>query len=131
VKVSATLPSRVLGEWSAVKVVAEGERGSFCLKPRHVDWVGVLGIGITEITLEGGEEVFMAHDSGILVKRGDEVKISVRRGLVSDELDLLEETVDEVFRHVDEQEAVARSAASKLEVGFVRRFLKLKEGLRG
>jgi F-type H+-transporting ATPase subunit epsilon len=132
-----TTPSRVLGAWRADKLVAEGEHGSFCLKPRHIDWVGILGVGISEIELtpddndDSPREIFVAHDSGVLVKRADEVLVSVRRGIVSADLDELHETVEKVFRHVDSQEQRARAAAGKLEVGFVRRFLELEESTGG
>lgn len=142
-KVRFTTPSVLLGQWDAAKLIAEGERGSFCIKPRHIDWVGVLGVGISEVTLTTDKadkddegvlepvEVFVAHDSGILVKRGDEVMVSVRRGIVSSDLAELEETVETVFRRLDSQERRARAAAGKLEVGFVRRFLALKESSGG
>jgi F-type H+-transporting ATPase subunit epsilon len=135
-----TVPSHRLGEWTVSKVVARGVAGSFCMLPRHIDFVSVLQTGILTMELvdeeeDGSEgdpkELFAATDSGVLVKRGQDVYVSVRRAVVSRDLEQLRDTVREEFAQRDELEVRARSAASKLEVGFVRRFMELEEGLHG
>lgn len=138
-KLEIVIPTRRLGEWRVRKIVADGVTGSFCLLPRHIDWVAVLKPGILIVELcvdEAGDdeeprELFAATDSGVLVKRDRAVQISVRRAVVSEDLESLRETVRARFHQRDELEVRARSAASKLEVGFVRRFMELEEGLIG
>jgi F0F1-type ATP synthase epsilon subunit len=82
--VKVILPSGVLLEQAAVKVVAEAQNGSFGLLPRHVDFVAALVPGILTLTSEEGEDTFLAVDEGVLVKHGPEVLVStwnaVRRG---------------------------------------------------
>ena len=60
-------------------VVAEGKDGSFCLKPRHVDFVSALVPGLLSfLHADDGREEFLAVDRGILTKEGPEVLVSVR-----------------------------------------------------
>lgn len=128
--VRVALPSRMLGTWRAVSFRGDGAHGSFGLLPRHTDFVVVLEPGLVEMRLEDGRETYLAVDAGVLVKRGRDVFVSTRRGVESADLDELRLTVREVFRKQDAGELRARSAASKLEVSFVRRMLDL-EGLGG
>ena len=69
-KLKVVLPSGVLLDQEVVKVVAEAENGSFCLLPRHVDFVAALVPGILAFTPAQGDEAFLATDEGVLVKCG-------------------------------------------------------------
>jgi len=129
--VHVALPSKVLGEWRATHLRADAAHGSFGMGPRHIDFVAVLEPGILELALEDGSERYIAVDTGVLVKRQHEVFVSTRRALESADLGELRTTIEQVFRRQDEGELRARAAASKLEVGFVRRLLELEEGARG
>ena len=71
--VKTILPSGVLLEQEAVKLVAEAQNGSFCLLPQHIDFVAALVPGILTLTSAQGEETFLAVDEGILVKHGSQV----------------------------------------------------------
>jgi F-type H+-transporting ATPase subunit epsilon len=129
--VRVALPSRVLGSWEVTSLRGEGAHGSFGMRPRHVDYVVVLEPGIMELTLADGTERFLALDTGVLVKQGKMVFVSTRRAVESANLDELQQTVREVFVKRTEGELRARAAASKLEVGFVRRLLEIGESTRG
>jgi F-type H+-transporting ATPase subunit epsilon len=120
-------PSRVVVDEPAAKVVAEAANGSFCLLPRHVDFVAALVPGILSFLDEEGGEVFLAVDRGILVKRGAEVLVSTRAAVRGADLGALRATVRDEMERLDEREARARSALAKLEAGFVRSFLDLEE----
>jgi F-type H+-transporting ATPase subunit epsilon len=50
------LPTDVLVDREAAKVIAEAANGSFCLLPRHVDFVAALVPGILRYTTPQGEE---------------------------------------------------------------------------
>ncbi|BEQ13890.1 F0F1 ATP synthase subunit epsilon [Desulfoferula mesophila] len=126
-KLKVLLPDQVLVDEEAAKVVAEAENGSFCLLPRHVDFVAALSPGILNFVDQRGREVFLALDEGVLVKQGAEVLVSTRRGVRGDKLGDLRQLVDQRFSELDEQEVKARSAMAKIEAGFVRRFLELQE----
>ena len=121
--VKVILPSSVLLEQEAVKVVAEAQNGSFCLLPQHVDFVASLVPGILALTQPAGDETFLAVDEGILVKRGPEVLVSTRnavRGMLGE----LRHAVREQFRELGEEEQKARSALDHLEASLVRQILE-------
>lgn len=121
------IPNEVLADEPVVKVVAEAADGSFCLLPRHLDWVAPLVAGILAFVPEGTDsEVFLAVDEGVLVKCGDEVLISCLDGVKGPELKQLHRVVDERFRVLDDQERQSRNAVAKLEAGFIRRFLDIQ-----
>ncbi|GAB4347733.1 MAG: F0F1 ATP synthase subunit epsilon [Leptolyngbyaceae cyanobacterium] len=114
----------VIDQW-VTKVTAEGEGGSFCLLPQHVDWITALVPGILVFESEAGEEIFVAIDEGVLVKQGTEVWVSVRNAVRGINLETLQQTVQQQFRQLDEQEQRARSTLARLETSFVREFIEL------
>lgn len=118
-------PTNGLIDERVTKVTAEGEEGSFCLLPQHVDWVAALVPGILSFELETGEEIFLAIDEGILVKQGATVWVSVRSAVRGVDLETLHQTVQQQFRQLDEQERQARSTLARLETSFVREFMEL------
>ena len=125
------LPTAVLVDEPVVKVIAEAENGSFCLLPRHVDFVAALVPGLLSFTTADGVEEFLAVDEGILVKQGDDVRVSVINGVRGGALAELRALVTQQFERLDERERRARSALARMEADFVRRFIELREGLNG
>jgi F-type H+-transporting ATPase subunit epsilon len=121
--VKIILPSGVLLEREVVKVVAEAQNGSFCLLPRHVDFVAALVPGILALTSQDGEETFVAVDEGVLVKRGPGVLISTWNALQG-KLGELRQAVREQFRELDEREQQARLALDHLEASLVRQIFE-------
>jgi len=118
------LPSKVLLDEDVLQVKAESERGEFCLKPRHIDFVTALVPGILTYVDEIDDEYFVAMDSGILVKRQQQVSVATRHA-VQGELGELEEVVRKMQENFIEREKVSRSAAARLEIGFYKRFMEL------
>lgn len=119
------LPSQILIDEPVQKIIAEGKDGSFCLEPRHVDFVSALKPGLLQFIDENGQEVFVAMDEGILVKCADEVMVSAYNAVRGDDLATLKDTVEHRFRQLDESERIARSALARLEAGVVRRFIQM------
>lgn len=119
------IPTKVLIEQKVTKIIAEAENGSFCILPRHIDFVTSLVPGILSFT-SGDEEVFLAVDEGILVKWGSDVMVSTRKAVVSKNIATLQQTVKEQFRILDEGEKKTRSILAKLEADFARRILELE-----
>ena len=128
-QVNLRLPTRLLFSCEAEKVSAEAENGTFALLPKHTDFVTALLPSVLVITDAAGKEQYFGVDQGILVKHGFQVDIAVRRGVQSDDLASLNETIQATFIEVDEDERVARTALSKLEAGIVRRFSDLRKPL--
>lgn len=118
------LPSEVFLNCQATKVVAEAKNGSFCLLPRHVDFVAALAAGLLSFEDEEQQEHFLAIDEGVLVKCGSEVLVSTRSAAKDGDLGSLRAVIEEQFEALDERERLARSAAARLEAGLVRRFME-------
>jgi F-type H+-transporting ATPase subunit epsilon len=126
-KLKILLPTEVFLEEDVTRVVAEAENGSFCLLPRHIDFVAALPPGLLSYETRDGKEVFMAVDEGVLVKEEDQVFVSTRDAVQRPDLGMLERTVKEKFMVLDDREKTARSAMAKIEASFVRRFLEIQK----
>ncbi len=121
------IPTRVIVDQEVSKVVADGEHGSFCLLPGHVDFLAALVPGLLAFEDTEGAERFAAVDEGVLIKRGDEVLVSTPRAVLGGELDQLRITVREQFAILDEGERAAKAAIAKLEASFLRGYLEIVE----
>ena len=121
------LPTEILVDEPATKVIAEAANGAFCLLPRHIDFVAALVPGILLYETAQGEERLLANDAGILVKAGDRVRVSVLNAVRGTRLDELRETVEAHFKSLDEHERLTRSALARLEAGTLRRFQRLEQ----
>jgi len=127
-KLKILLPTEIMVDEEVTKVTAEAGNGSFCLLPRHIDFVAALAPGLLSFVKAGdGQEEFLAVDEGVLVKCGPEVLVSTRQAVRGPELGRLRQTVDQTFKVLTDQEKRTRSALANLEANFIRRFLKLEE----
>lgn len=124
-KLRVLLPDRLLLEEEAEKVVAETTAGSRGLLPRHIDFAAPLREGILVASLPGGRELYVAHDRGLLVKKGQAVTVTTRRAVASDRLDDLRERVARARVQEEEHERAARAALVQLETKIVKEFLEL------
>lgn len=124
------LPTMVLVDETVSKVIAEAENGSFCLLPRHVDFVTALAPGILSYWTQAGEH-FLAVDEGTLVKVGRQVLVSTRNAVAHHSLEALRATITEEFHSLDEHERQTRTALARLEAAALQRFLELEERLHG
>jgi alternate F1F0 ATPase, F1 subunit epsilon len=124
-KLKVLLPTEVLIEEEVVKVIAEAEDGSFCMKPKHVDFVAALVPGLLSFETTSGREEFLAVDEGTLVKCGADVLVSTANAVRGPNLGTLKDTVEKQFMVVGEGQKSARSAVAKLEANFVRKFIEL------
>lgn len=119
-------PEKVIVDQEVEKVIAEGLTGSFCLKPRHIDFVSALKPGILLFESEG-EEVYVAIDEGILVKCRDEVKVSVLNGLVSRSLKDLENIVRKEFYKSEELNKATDFAMKSMEAELLLHFFEVNK----
>ncbi len=125
-KLKILLPAEIFLTEEVTKVVAEAENGFFCLLPQHVDFTAALAPGVFSFT-SGDAETHLAIDGGTLIKKGAEVLVSTRNAVRGPELGTLKGVVIKQFEEIDEREKKARSAAAKLEVDLLRRFMELRE----
>jgi F-type H+-transporting ATPase subunit epsilon len=122
------LPTGVLLHEEVRKVTVEAGDGEMALLPRHVDITTTVAPGVLVFETAGGREEFVAVGEGALVKVGDDVLVSARRGTRGTELGALRQTIQNEFKRQDEQEEEARMALAKIEATFVHRFLELEHG---
>jgi F-type H+-transporting ATPase subunit epsilon len=125
-KLKILLPAEVFLSEEVTKVVAEAENGLFCLMQQHIDFTATLLPGVLSYSTVTGEDVYLAVDIGTLVKKGTDVLVSTRNAFRSPELGHLKEVVIAQFREIDEREKKARSAAVRLELDLLRRFMELR-----
>lgn len=129
-RIRVSVPTRIVLEDEASKVVAEAAEGSIGILPRHIDYVAVLVPGILLYDTPEGTEECLAVDRGLLVKQGSRVDVSVRDAVVGDDLGDLRRAVRIRFQTLDERERAARTALAELEARFIRQFLQQAGGLR-
>ncbi|MFW6160313.1 MAG: F0F1 ATP synthase subunit epsilon [Acidobacteriota bacterium] len=127
-RLKVLLPSGIILDKEVSKVIVESENGSFCFLPKHIDCVLSLVPGILSY-VSGGEETFMAVDSGVLVKAGPLIQVSTRMAVEGEGLGRLREAVEERFRNLDEKEKKSRSALARFEADFIRRFWELEKNV--
>ena len=118
-RLKVVLPMRIFLDQEVTKVIAEAANGSFCLLPKHIDFVAALVPGIITFESEKGEE-YLATDEGVLVKRASEVKVSTRRAVRSKNLGEMKKIVTQEFRTLDEREKKTRSILIKLGADFAK-----------
>ena len=121
------LPTEIfLEQENILALTAEGLEGYFTLLPQHIDYVSILVPGILTLLRSDNSEQYIAVDQGTLVKRGDEVAISTRNGVVSTSLEELAGIVDNEFKQLDDMEKKARAILTGMEFNVLKRFSELK-----
>ena len=115
------LPSEVFLDQEGIKrIVAETRQGSFGLLPGRLDCVAALEPGILTYQAAHGE-ISVAVDTGVLVKAGPAVLVSVRRAVGGSDLSKLREAVEQQFLTLGVQEKSDRSVLRKMEGDLLRR----------
>lgn len=125
-QVSLRLPARILFEGPVTRLSATAADGGFGMLPNHVDFVTALVPSVLLLTLPDGTERVFGIDVGLLVKKGHRVEVAVRRGVESDSIEGLRETIGGSFAGMEDDERAARAALSRLEADMVHRFAHLR-----
>lgn len=126
-RLTVFLPTEVLIAEKVKKIIAEAENGSFCLEPRHVDFVASLVPGLLTYVTADGKEMFVGVDEGILVKCGQSVRISTREAVAGKDPTALKQSMVELSTNLDEHERSARTVLARLEAGVAKRFFELQK----
>lgn len=118
-------PTQTVVESDVIKVIAEAENGSFCLLPRHVDFISSLVPGLITYTSVAGENTYVATNDAILVKAGQHVYISSANVVSGSPLQDLQSLVHDQFLQLNDNEINMRNALAHLEADISRRLLDL------
>ncbi|MDD2389184.1 MAG: F0F1 ATP synthase subunit epsilon [Desulfobacterales bacterium] len=116
-------PADIFLDQEVTSVVGESPAGSFCLLPRHIDYVTALVPGILSCLTPTNEERFLGVDGGILVKLADQVQVAAG-WVVKGELGELRQQVERMISDADEKQRKTRSSVARLEADFIRRFME-------
>lgn len=120
------LPFKVFADINNVSnIVMETSKGSYGLLPQRLDCVAALVPGIFMYEVNGITK-YIAVDSGVMVKTGTDVLISVRNAIGGVDLGKLGELVTNEFKKQDEAESAMRAVTVKLESGFIYSFDKFR-----
>lgn len=122
------LPTQVFLDLDEIaRIVVETPAGAYGLLPHRLDCVSAVAPGILSYENARGEEVFVAHDEGVMVKHGLQVLISVRSAFSGSDLALMHRELNEKFLAKDEDEFAQRQLETRLENGFLRRFAEFRD----
>jgi F-type H+-transporting ATPase subunit epsilon len=113
------LPDRVLLSERVTRLGADAENGSFVVRPRHIDFATALVPGLLYYQ-QLDEKHYIAINSGILVKQGEAVWVSVLQAIPSDDLEQLDQVIEDEFYQLSERDKQTQTALARLEVSFLR-----------
>jgi F-type H+-transporting ATPase subunit epsilon len=120
------LPTEVLVDEAISKVTADAYNGHFCLLPNHIDFVSALVPGLLIYEDLEGNEKLVAVDEGVLVKVGQDVRVSTQNAVQGSDLGTLHHVIEENFKEIDARESATRCALAQLEAEFVRCLIENK-----
>ena len=119
-------PEQMILDVQTKKIIAEGHDGSFCLEPKHIDFLSALRPGILLYT-EGEEEHYIAIDEGILVKYGQQVLVSVLNAIQGEKLEELEFRIRKEFEKTEAMNQASKIAIKSIEADLLLRFLEFEK----
>ncbi len=108
-------PSSIILKEKIVKLVAYGKEGSFCLKPRHVDYISALVSSVVKYNIKDGNDGYISISNGILTKNGAIVKLTVMAGTCGSSLEEVSNSSIEKMQLAKESEQKAKNVISSLE----------------
>ena len=102
-KLRVFTPVQTFLETEISKIDFEALDGFFTLLPKHVDFASAMPPNILHFKTLDGQTKYMACNRGIVVKKGDEVSLSVHKAVLSDSLQSLSRTIEVEFKQDDEE----------------------------
>lgn len=115
------LPNKVFAKHNNVlRVVVETLEGAFGFLPNRRDCTAALAPGILTFETTLVKARFVAIDQGILVKKDQDISISVRRAIEGVDLSQLHAAVELEFLTLTEKQQQIQHAIDKLESGFLQ-----------
>lgn len=125
------LPNKVFAQHKNVlRVIVETLEGSYGILPNRRDCTAALAPGILTYEIQSGEEIYLAIDQGIMVKKGNDVLVSVRQAIQGIGLSQLREAIKAEFLTLDDKQQEIRFAMDKLESSFLQRLTEFSTTAR-
>ena len=124
-KIKIILPFEILLEKSDItRLNVETTEGSIGFLPNRLDCIAFLVPGIIVYQAIGEKERYVATHQGILVKEGSLISISVRNGIMGDDLVRLQDIANKEFAKRESEEEGFTSTLRKLESIFLHRVIE-------
>lgn len=125
-ELQVVLPTRVFMRVEDIAHMSiDTTSGSVGFLPRRLDCVCPVIPGILAYTRKSNaDEEYIAVDTGILIKTGNKVSVSVHHAVASSDLAELEQIIHAEFEQLDEQEKLVRSISAGIETRLIRRFVE-------
>lgn len=121
------LPFKVFADIkNVVNVVIETAEGSYGLLPQRLDCIAALVPGIFTYESEKDGLQYVAVDTGVMIKAGNQVLVSVRNAIGGTDLGKLGELVKQDFCTQEENQKESITLVAKLERGFIYDFDKFR-----
>ena len=120
-------PTQVLIDADVQKIDVEALDGFFTLLPKHIDFVTALKNGILTY-VKDGKKAYAACDHGVLVKKGNEVNVSVSFAVLGDDLNSLKHTISTTFKAMEEERKEVNLSMARLELGLTKGLIALSKG---
>ncbi|MDY0291209.1 MAG: F0F1 ATP synthase subunit epsilon [Desulfuromonadaceae bacterium] len=127
-KLQVVLPTRIFLQRDNLSHMSiDTPAGNLGFLPQRLDCVVPVSPGIlTCRRADTDTEEFIAIDTGILIKTGAQIVVSVHHAVASANLAELEQIIHAEFEQLSEQEKLVRSISAGIETKLVRRFIELR-----
>ena len=120
-------PTKVVIDTAIDKLDVEALDGFFTLLPRHIDFVTALKDSVLTYTISGMKH-YVACQAGVLVKKGDMVRVSTSLAVLSDDLPTLKKTITTTFKQMEQERKELNLSMARLELGLTKGLLNLSKG---
>ncbi len=121
------VPFRIFAQVADVaRVVVETRQGSFGFLPHRLDCVAALGPGILTYASPTAGTVYVAVDEGVVVKSGEDVRVSVRRAIGGTDLGQLRAAVLHDFLELDTREQNTRAVLAKIDGALIEQMVEFQ-----
>jgi F-type H+-transporting ATPase subunit epsilon len=121
-RLRVTTPTEIVLDEADVRYVrAEDDTGAFGIEAGHTEFVTALAVCVlTYRTVDGAEHHVAVRNGMLRVKDGRLVEVATREAMTGDDLETLERAVQGAFRARSEDDALARTRTTQLNVAVVR-----------
>jgi F-type H+-transporting ATPase subunit epsilon len=120
-------PMQVILDTSIDKIDVEALDGFFTLLPRHIDFITALKSSIVTYVIKD-KRYYAACEHGVLVKRGDSVRISTPMAVLGESLEVLKKTIATTFKDMEQERKELNLSMARLELGLTKGLMSLSEG---
>ena len=125
---SVLTPIGLLLKTEAQKIIVEAKDGFHTFLPKHIDYVTALKTGIISYADKNGKTSYVACNEGILTKKGTDVQLATRLGIIGSDLEELKTLIETDFKKMEESRKEATKTMAQLEISLAQGLLQLTKG---